>query len=93
MGALRVREVGTPAVDRTLKAISAKAGPGAAKTTRSVLSGMFRLAVRHGAVNANPVREAAPISAPRKSRVRALTRDEVDGDDAPATGPRAGRRP
>lgn len=77
VGALRVREVGTPAVDRTLKAISVQAGPGAAKTTRSVLSGMFRLAVRHGAVSANPVREATPISAPRKSRVRALTRDEV----------------
>jgi integrase len=39
---------------------------------------MFRLAVRHGATPANPVREAAPISAPRKSRVRSLTQDEVD---------------
>lgn len=77
VGALRVREVGTPAIDRALKAITTKAGPGAAKTARSVLSGMFRSAVRHGAVSSNPVREAAPISAPRKSRVRALTRDEV----------------
>jgi integrase len=78
VGALRVREVSTPAVDRVIKTVTAKAGPGSAKTTRSVLSGMFRLAVRHGAVTANPVREAAPISAPRKSRVRSLTRDEVD---------------
>lgn len=77
VGALRVREVSTPAVDRALKAITSKAGPGAAKTVRSVLSGMFRLAVRHGAITTNPVREAAPISAPRKPRVRALTRDEV----------------
>jgi len=78
VGALRVREVSTPAVDRMLKMIEAKAGPGAAKTARSVLSGMLRLAVRHGAISANPVREASPIHAPRKSRVRALTRDEVE---------------
>ena len=78
VGALRVREVSTPAIDRTLKMIRTKAGPGAAKTARSVLSGMFRVAVRHGAISANPVREAGPIFAPRKSRVRALTRDEVE---------------
>jgi integrase len=78
IAALRVREVSTPAVDHVLKAITAKGGPGSAKTTRSVLSGMFRLAVRHGATSANPVREAAPISAPRMSRVRSLTQDEVD---------------
>jgi integrase len=78
VGALRVREVSTPAVDRTLKMIDTKAGPGSAKTARSVLSGMLRLAVRHGAISANPVREAAPIYAPRKSQVPALTRDEVE---------------
>jgi hypothetical protein len=55
VGALRVREVSTPAVDRTLSAVSTRGGPGAAKSTRSVVSGMFRLAVRHGAVAANPV--------------------------------------
>ncbi|HET7386157.1 MAG TPA: tyrosine-type recombinase/integrase [Nocardioidaceae bacterium] len=78
LGALRVREVGTPAVDRALKEISSQAGPGAAKTARSVLSGMLRLAVRHGAISANPVREAAPIRTPRKSAVHALSKDEVD---------------
>ncbi|HEY3737594.1 MAG TPA: tyrosine-type recombinase/integrase, partial [Jatrophihabitans sp.] len=78
LGALRVREVTTPAIDRTLKTISTTAGPGAAKSARAVLSGMFRLAVRHGAVSANPVREAAPVSAGRKPRVRSLTRDEAD---------------
>ena len=41
VGALRVREVSTPAVDRTLREVTAQAGPGAAKTTRSALSGMF----------------------------------------------------
>jgi integrase len=78
VGALRVREMSTPAVDRVLGDVTADAGPGAAKTTRSVLSGMFRLAVRHGAVATNPVREAGAISKPRKRPVRSLSRDEVD---------------
>jgi integrase len=39
---------------------------------------MFRLAVRHGAVAANPVREAASVVAPPKARIRALTRDEAE---------------
>ena len=77
-GALRVREVSTPAVDRTVREVTEEAGPGAAKTTRSVLSGMFRLAVRHGAMVTNPVREAAAISKPRKRPVRSLTPAEVD---------------
>ena len=78
LGALRLREVGTPAIDRMLKAVTATAGPGAAKTARSVVSGMFALAVRHGLVTVNPVREAAPVSAVRKARIRALSRAEVD---------------
>lgn len=78
LGALRVREVTTPVIDRTLKTIATSAGPSAAKSTRSVLSGVLRLAVRYGALTANPVREAAPVSAGRKLRVRSLTRAEVD---------------
>ena len=68
-----------PAVDRTLREVTAHAGPGAAKATRSALSRMFRLAVRHGAMMTNPVREeAAAISKPRKRPVRSLTPREVD---------------
>lgn len=78
LGALRVREVTTPVIDRTLKTVASSSGPGAAKSTRSVLSGVLRLAVRYGALTANPVREAAPVSASRRTRVRSLTRAEVD---------------
>jgi integrase len=78
LGALRVREIRTPIVDRFLKSIGANAGPGAAKSARSVLSGMFRLAARYGAVTVNPVREAAPVTPAKKTRIRSLTRDEVD---------------
>jgi integrase len=39
---------------------------------------MFRLAARYGAVTVNPVREAAPVTAAKKTRIRSLTRDEAD---------------
>ena len=55
-------------MDRLLKTIGANAGPGAAKSARSVLSGMFRLAARYGAVTVNPVREAAPVTPAKKTR-------------------------
>lgn len=77
IGGLRLREVGTPAIDRTIRHVVDTAGSGAARTTRSVLSGMLGLAARHGAISFNPVREATSISTRRKP-VRALTRDEVE---------------
>lgn len=61
-------DVRTPTVDRMLTAITANSGPGAAKTARSVLSGMFRLAVRHDALTVSPVREAAPVASVRRGR-------------------------
>jgi integrase len=77
LGGLRLREVGVPDVDRALKAIRAASGPSAAKTTKSVLSGMFKLAVRHGAVELNPVRDVTPIPTTRKP-IRALTVNESE---------------
>lgn len=77
VGALRLGECTVAPIDRALTAISAKHGPGAAKTARSVMSGMFSLAARHDAIISNPVRDASKISIPRK-RVRALTDDETD---------------
>ena len=54
-------------------------GPAVAKLCRSVLTGMFSLAVRHGAIRYNPVREVKPVKpkrlAPEKNR--ALTLDEL----------------
>jgi integrase len=77
MGAVRLRECDVQAVDRLLLSVRANHGPAAAKAARSVLSGMLGLAVRYGALPANPVREATPISVPRKA-ARALTRGEVE---------------
>lgn len=78
-GELTVREVRPAAVDRLLKAVTAKNGPGAAKTARTVLSGVMQLAVQHGAIDINPVRHATRLSGPRKERPRAL-RAEEEGD-------------
>lgn len=62
IGETTIREATTPRLDRFLRLVTAERGPGAAKTTRSVLSGMLGYAVRAGAARTNPVREVSPIS-------------------------------
>ena len=58
LGELRVREVTTPAVDRALGVIKTRSASSAV-TSKSVISGVMRLAARHGAIAVNPVREVA----------------------------------
>ena len=78
VGELRLREVTVPAIDRLLAAVNSNHGTAAAKSTRSVLSGILGLAVRHGLLPTNPVREAAIRRGPRTShRPRALTVEET----------------
>jgi integrase len=62
MGALVLREVRPPNVDRMLRTVHRDNGPASAKTARAVLSGILGLAVRHGAIATNPVRQAAKLS-------------------------------
>ena len=76
VGELRLREATVPAVDRFLKAISKSSGPSMGQICRVVLQGVLGVAVRQGAIAANPVRDAAPITLP-KVEVKALTVDEV----------------
>jgi integrase len=75
LGELRIREVGTPVVDRVLGAIKQKTVSGA-RTAKIVISGVMRLAARHGAVTINPVREAARIEGTPRRKPRALTAEE-----------------
>jgi integrase len=75
MGALRVREVDTPVVDRVLAAITQKTVSGA-RTAKIVISGLMRLAARHGAVTINPVRETARIEGTPGRKPRSLTAQE-----------------
>ncbi|WP_416394185.1 MULTISPECIES: tyrosine-type recombinase/integrase [unclassified Curtobacterium] len=66
LGGVRLREATVPVIDRVVETLSVRRGPGAAKTARVVLSAMFALAVRRGAVATNPVREAQAVRMERK---------------------------
>lgn len=68
LGSLRVREVTTGGVDRLLKTLAERRGPGSAKMARSVLSGCCGLACRLDVMAQNPVREVSTIRRPRKKR-------------------------
>lgn len=64
LGSLQLREVTVPAVDRFLEALMVNSGPETARLCRVVLRGICGLAVRKGAMDQNPVRDALAI--PRK---------------------------
>lgn len=77
LGQLLVSEVTTGRVDAFLKSVTVKHGAATARTVRTCLSQMMRLAAVLGAVTGNPVRDAENISAREPSRpARALTRAE-----------------
>ncbi|MFI0484858.1 tyrosine recombinase XerC [Actinomadura sp. 9N215] len=76
MGGLLMREIDVPRCDAFVKAVRKSHGPSAAKTTRDVLSLLLGLVVRHGALDTNPVREIAKISTGRKTRPKALSRED-----------------
>ena len=63
IGDLAVSEATAERLQRFLDLVAAENGPGEAKKTRAVLSGMMGLAARSDAVKTNPVRELAPIEA------------------------------
>lgn len=79
-GDLALREIRPPNVDRVLRTVQQRNGPASAKTTRAVLSGILGVAVRHGAIASNPVREAAKLSTrvARATTTRALTVAETE---------------
>jgi integrase len=61
IGDLAIAEATADRLQRTIDAIAAEKGPGAAQNARAVLSGMMGLAARSDAVKANPVRELASV--------------------------------
>jgi integrase len=73
LGSVRIREVTVGLVDRHLRAVEAKHGAAMAKQTKTVLSQMIGLAVRHDALAQNPVRDTSSISNKPKNPPRALT--------------------
>jgi integrase len=66
-----------PLVDKVIKKIKKNIGVPTAKTSRSVISGVYGLAILHGAMATNPVREIARIEGGKSKRnPRALESDE-----------------
>jgi hypothetical protein len=64
---VRLAEVSTPLVDSVIQSVKKRVGPPTAKSTRTVISGVLSLAVRHGAIPTNPVRDVGQRS-PRSGR-------------------------
>jgi integrase len=77
MAEVRVRELTTGLVDRHLAAVKAKHGAALAKTTKSVLSNVCRLACRHDALEHNPCRDVARISTKPNKPPTALSVEQV----------------
>ena len=77
IGELRAAELTAGRCDTLLRSVKAEQGPGAARNVRKVLNGICKLAVRHGILPSNPVRDTETIEAPRK-RVRALSAEQVE---------------
>ncbi len=77
LGELRVRELTPGTIDRHLTAVTAKHGAAAARTVRSVLSGMAGLAARNDALDRNPVRDAGRIRNGRRKAPTALSGAEA----------------
>ncbi|WP_430868310.1 tyrosine-type recombinase/integrase [Demequina aurantiaca] len=75
IGGLLVREATVARLDAYVTSVAADS-QSTANLCRSVLVGMFRLAVRHDARTSNPMREIRTIRSPAKD-VRALTATEI----------------
>ncbi|MEV4689416.1 tyrosine-type recombinase/integrase [Microbacterium sp. LWH3-1.2] len=76
VGMLALREVTVARCDRFLKLTAESHGPSAAKHAKTVLSGVLGLATRLGALEANPIRDVAPVRVETKD-VEALTLEDV----------------
>lgn len=92
MGRLRLHEVTTRRIDSYLEELERRLKPNTVRGYRAVVSGVLAHAVRLGAIDRNPCREATPIRGKGKES-RALTREEredllakVDADERAVAG-------
>jgi integrase len=76
LGSLRIREATVGRLERFLRDI-ARDRPAAAKTAKVVLNQMFALAVRHGAIPINPVRDTGRLRRGRRNVV-SLTDEHLE---------------
>jgi integrase len=73
IGEVRLGEVTPPMADRVIGRIKVQVSPATARSCRSVISGVLGLAVRHGAIPSNPVREIERIESRPKKEPRAMS--------------------
>lgn len=81
VGELRMHEVSTPILDALCRKVRDQSSASSAKTVRAILSGVCSLAVRHGAIDVNPVREISPLESKKakhkRTPARALSGEQV----------------
>lgn len=77
VGELRLSDLRVSSVDRVIREVRARQGSGSAHHAKVVLSGIASLAVRHDAIDSNPVRELAPARRKSTAEKVALTEDGV----------------
>jgi integrase len=75
----RISELTPGRIDHILQGLNASHSAATARTCRAILSGVCGVAVRHGAMKNNPVREARPVEQATKHKraARALMVDEA----------------
>lgn len=83
LGNLRLRELKVGLIDRHLRTVKDKHGPGTAKMVRSVLSGIMGFAARHDAIASTPVRDAGRIRG--RARRQATGADRGRGPNSPGS--------
>lgn len=78
---LRGVELKTPVFDALRRKVRDASSASSARTVRAICAGVCQLYVRHGVLNANPVREIGPLESKKARRQpaksRALTREQV----------------
>lgn len=75
IGQQSIREATTQQLDRFLREVADRHGVHTARKARGILSGMFKIAVRYGALTTNPVREVSDLTTRRGGRKRSKSMD------------------
>lgn len=76
IGEIRIGEALTPVVNKVVTDIKDEVGVASARTCRSILASSLAIAVRHGALTSNPVREIEIVTKQRRRPPRSLTEEE-----------------
>ena len=77
IGELTIAEATPARVGAFLRQVKQDRGAGANHTCRSVLSGMFGVAVEDGVIDSNPIKQLSKQKTPKAKGARALTREQL----------------